>query len=62
MSNPTVSIGMLVYNEAKHFRRATQSILGLDYEDFKLIISDNASTDEPESICRKLTECGGRIR
>jgi glycosyltransferase involved in cell wall biosynthesis len=62
MSHPTVSIGMPVYNGANYLRRAVQSILTQDYEDFELIISDNASTDETESICREFAECDGRIR
>jgi glycosyltransferase involved in cell wall biosynthesis len=53
---------MPVYNGAAYLRRAVQSILAQDYEDFELIISDNASTDETESICRELAERDGRIR
>src|SRR2546430_8992564 len=62
MSHPKVSIGMPVYNGADYIRRAVQSILAQDYEDFELIISDNASTDETESICREFAERDGRIR
>jgi glycosyltransferase involved in cell wall biosynthesis len=62
MSNPKVSIGMPVYNGANYLRSSVQSILAQDYEDFELIISDNASTDETESICRELAESDGRIR
>jgi glycosyltransferase involved in cell wall biosynthesis len=62
MSQPKVSIGMPVYNGAKHLRRAAQSILAQDYADFELIISDNASTDETESICRELAGRDSRIR
>ncbi len=62
MGHPTVSIGMPVYNGAKYVRRSVQSVLAQDYEDFELLISDNASTDETESICRELAESDGRIR
>src|SRR4051812_10231830 len=62
MRDPVVSIGMPVYDGANYIRRAAQSILTQDYEDFELIISDNASTDETESICRELAESDGRIR
>jgi glycosyltransferase involved in cell wall biosynthesis len=62
MSHPIVSIGMPVYNGAKYIWCAAQSILAQDYEDFELIISDNASIDETESICRELAERDGRIR
>jgi glycosyltransferase involved in cell wall biosynthesis len=62
MRHPTVSIGMPVYNGANYVRRSVQSLLAQDYEDFELLISDNASTDETESICRELAESDGRIR
>jgi len=62
MGHPTVSIGMPVYNGANYVRRSVQSLLAQDYEDFELLISDNASTDETESICRELAESDGRIR
>src|SRR5260370_2433857 len=62
MGHPTVSIGMAVYNGANYVRRSVQSLLAQDYEDFELLISDNASTDETESICRELAESDGRIR
>ena len=62
MSHPKVSIGMPVYNGANYVRGSVQSLLGQDYEDFELIISDNASTDETESICRELAESDRRIQ
>ena len=62
MSHPRVSIGMPVYNGANYIRRAVQSILAQDYADYELIISDNASTDETESICREFAERDDRIR
>jgi glycosyltransferase involved in cell wall biosynthesis len=62
MGHPTVSIGMPVYNGANYVRRSVQSLLAQDYEDFELLISDNGSTDETESICRELAESDGRIR
>jgi glycosyltransferase involved in cell wall biosynthesis len=52
---------MPVYNGANYIRRAVQSILAQDYEDFELIISDNASTDETESICREFAARDSRI-
>jgi glycosyltransferase involved in cell wall biosynthesis len=62
MSSPTVSIGMPVYNGANYIRGSVQSILAQDYEDFELIISDNASTDETEPICRELAATDARVR
>lgn len=62
MSNPRVSIGLPVFNGANYLRRSVQSILAQDYEDLELIIADNASTDETESICRELAARDARIR
>jgi glycosyltransferase involved in cell wall biosynthesis len=38
------------------------SILGQTFQDFELLIADNASTDETESVCRELAERDGRVR
>jgi len=46
-----VSIGMPVYNEEKFIEQAIVSILNQDYQNFELIISDNASTDKTKEIC-----------
>jgi glycosyltransferase involved in cell wall biosynthesis len=59
---PKVSIGLPVFNGANFIRSAIQSILAQDYRDLELIIADNASTDETESICRELAAGDPRIR
>lgn len=50
---PKVSIGMPVYNGGKYIRQALDSLLGQDYENIELIISDNASNDDTTTICRE---------
>ena len=60
--NPRLSIGMPVYNGAKFITEALDSILAQTFEDFELIISDNASTDETEEICRAYMAKDHRIR
>jgi glycosyltransferase involved in cell wall biosynthesis len=50
MNQPKVSIGLPVYNGDDYLPEALDSILEQDFEDFELIISDNAST---ESLCRR---------
>jgi glycosyltransferase involved in cell wall biosynthesis len=42
---PPVSVGMPVYNGARHFAEAIESLLAQTCGDFELIVSDNASTD-----------------
>lgn len=59
---PLVSIGMPVYNGELFIREAIDSLLVQTFTDFELIISDNASTDKTESICREYTANDQRIR
>jgi glycosyltransferase involved in cell wall biosynthesis len=61
-SIPTVSIGLPVYNGERYLAGAIQSLLGQDYQNFELIISDNASTDGTEEICRSMAAQEPRIR
>jgi glycosyltransferase involved in cell wall biosynthesis len=58
---PKVSIGMPVYNGEPVIRDALDSLLGQKYADFELIISDNASTDATEAICREYAAIDPRI-
>ena len=58
---PTVSIGMPVYNGEPYIRAALESLLAQTFTDFELIISDNASTDATESICREYAARDSRI-
>ena len=53
---------MPVYNGAAYLRRAIDSALAQTYENFELIISDNASEDETESIGRACAERDRRVR
>jgi glycosyltransferase involved in cell wall biosynthesis len=50
--SPRVSIGMPVYNSEQFLEQSLAAILTQTYSDFELIISDNASTDHTEDICR----------
>lgn len=60
--SPRVSIGMPVYNGAAFLRESLDSLLSQTYGDFELIISDNASTDETEPICRSYAAGDPRVR
>ena len=59
---PRVSIGMPVYNGEPFIREALDSLLAQTFTDFELIISDNASTDGTEAICREYEAKDARIR
>jgi len=58
---PRVTIGLPVYNGEAFVASAIESILVQTYADFRLVISDNASTDATEGICRELAERDHRI-
>lgn len=59
---PCVSIGLPVYNGENFLEETLQSILSQTFEDFELIISDNASTDRTQQICRQYAAKDLRIR
>jgi glycosyltransferase involved in cell wall biosynthesis len=48
-----ITIGMPVFNGQKSIRQAIESILNQKFRNFRILISDNASTDETESICKE---------
>jgi glycosyltransferase involved in cell wall biosynthesis len=58
---PRISIGVPVFNGEKYIREALDSILAQTYQDFELIISDNASTDLTQQICRDYAAKDNRI-
>jgi glycosyltransferase involved in cell wall biosynthesis len=59
---PCVSICLPVYNGEKYVREAIRSILNQSFEDFELIISDNASTDGTGDICCEAASQDSRVR
>jgi glycosyltransferase involved in cell wall biosynthesis len=52
---PRASIGMPVFNRVVTVGRAIESVLAQTLPDFELIVSDNASTDGTEAVCRRYT-------
>jgi glycosyltransferase involved in cell wall biosynthesis len=63
MSNaPRLSIGLPVYNGENYVSESLDALLGQTYTDFELIISDNASSDATEEICRSYAARDSRIR
>ena len=59
---PLVSIGLPVYNGENFLGEAIESILKQTFEDFELIVCDNASTDKTKSICLYYAAKDSRIR
>jgi len=59
---PSVSVCLPVYNGENYVHETIISILEQTFEDFELIISDNASTDRTEEICRDASGRDRRVR
>jgi glycosyltransferase involved in cell wall biosynthesis len=59
---PRLSIGLPVYNGENYLAESLDALLGQTYEDFELIISDNASTDDTVAIIRRYEKQDSRIR
>ncbi len=62
MRTPRVSIGLPVYNGENFLAEAVDSLLAQSFIDLELIISDNASTDRTEEICRDYADRDRRVR
>jgi len=62
VSAPRISVGMPVYNGEPYLEEAIQCVLRQTYEDFALFISDNASRDRTEQICRDYASKDKRVR
>lgn len=61
-SIPRVTIGLPVYNGQNYLAETMESLLAQTCTDFELVISDNASTDRTETICREYAVRDERIR
>ncbi|QDT17173.1 glycosyltransferase family 2 protein [Alienimonas californiensis] len=59
---PPVVVGMPVRNAERYLPEALDSLLGQTFGDFELVISDNASTDGTEALCRAAAARDDRVR
>lgn len=62
MSQRRVTIALPVYNGERFLAASIEAVLGQTYGDFELVISNNASTDGTDEICRAYTAADPRIR
>lgn len=60
--NPRLSIGIPVYNGQDFLPSALDSLLAQTFQEFEVVISDNASTDRTAEICRAYAAREPRIR
>ncbi len=61
-THPLVSVGMPTRNGEHRVPAAIESALAQRYENIQVVISDNASTDGTEEVCRALAAADPRIR
>lgn len=61
-SKPLVSIGLPVFNGERFLARAIQCVLAQSYQNWELVISDNASQDATGDICRHYAAQDARVR
>jgi hypothetical protein len=60
-ASPRTVLGMTLYNNPKHLREATDSILGQTHRDFALLMLDDGSSDEVEEMARAYERQDGRV-
>src|SRR5439155_328938 len=61
-SKPRISIGMPLYNRENYVAASIDAHLCQTYDDFELIITDNASTDRGPEICRAYAAKDPRVK
>lgn len=59
---PRLTIGLPVYNGEACLEEAIDSILAQTFEDFELVLADNASTDRTQAICEAYAARDPRVR
>ncbi len=62
LRTPRLTVGLPVYNGENYLAESLDALLGQTFEDFELIISDNASTDGTADICRRYEQQDSRVR
>ena len=60
--SPRISIGMPVYNGESYLAQALDCFLVQTFDDFEILISDNASTDRTGEIAEDYASCDPRVR
>jgi len=60
-TNPVLSIGLPIYNGEDFVDQALESLLAQTFQDFEIIISDNASSDRTPEICQTYAAKDNRI-
>jgi glycosyltransferase involved in cell wall biosynthesis len=58
---PLASVGVFLRNEGPYVRQSLQSLRAQDYGNVEIIVSDNCSTDDTDTICRDIAAADNRV-
>ncbi len=61
-AGPRVILGMTLYNKARYLPEALDSLLSQTFEDFALVLLDDASEDDTERVAREYAARDPRVR
>jgi glycosyltransferase involved in cell wall biosynthesis len=59
---PLVTIGIPSFNRAMLLKRSIKSALEQDYGNIEVVVSDNASSDGTENVCRHISALSSRLK
>ena len=62
MRDPTVSVLVTLYNREAFIGAALTSILASTYEDFEVVVVDDASTDNSCELAKSIAATDSRVR
>ena len=61
MSEAKVTVAIPTYNRARLLKVNLESVLAQDYPDFRVVVLDNASTDDTEAVVRSFAQRDQRV-
>ena len=59
---PTLGIGLPVYNGGRYFAQTLECLRSQTFQDFDVLIADNASSDDTERIAKEVAAADARFR
>jgi len=62
MNSPLVTIGLPVFNASRFLPECLDSLVGQSYANLRIVISDNASSDDTLKICERYAASDSRVR
>ncbi|MNS33852.1 GalNAc(5)-diNAcBac-PP-undecaprenol beta-1,3-glucosyltransferase [compost metagenome] len=61
-NKPKITVGIPTYNRSHYLSLAIESVIAQSFEEFELLIVDNASTDDTSAVAMRYLEKDSRIR